>query len=270
MTEAVSGLGSVDYHERRERGGRVYREIMHAEPPAVTSPRSAALVDFVFAEIWSRGGLGRRERRLIAVACIAGADADRTLADHLYAALASGDLTYDELREAVLHFAVYCGWPKAEMFEAVLDAEWARLHAERGMTPPAPVEEPLTAIAADQEQRKRDGEQEFRDVNHAAAPARGVPFLDDGILNYVFGDLWRRPGLSRRDRRWVTLACVGLDDTIVPIRSHFYAALKSGDVTHAELREFVLHFAAHSGWPKASFLQQVVEEEHARVLAEAG
>jgi 4-carboxymuconolactone decarboxylase len=260
---------TVDYSERRRRGLALYREIMCTEPPPPTSPRSAALIDFVFAEIWSRPGITRRERRLIAITSVAAADAYTTLGDHLYGALASRDLTYDELREAVLHHAVYCGWPKAEMFEAVLDEQWARWTGGQGNLPPEPVEQPLTSIAADQEQRKRDGEQEFRDVNVAPAPPRGVPYYDDGILNYVFGDMWKRPGLSRRDRRWLTLAAVALDDTVVPIRSHVYSAMKTGDIAYDEMRELVLQFAAHSGWPKASFLQQVVDEEHARVTAEA-
>jgi 4-carboxymuconolactone decarboxylase len=89
-------------------------------------------------------------------------------------------------------------------------------------------------------------------------------------LNFVFGDLWKRPGLSRRDRRWITLACVGLDDTVTPIRSHVYSALKTGDIRFDEMREMVLQFAAYSGWPKASFMQQVVDESHDRVTQEAG
>lgn len=259
----------IDYAERRQRGLALYREIMCAEPPAPTSPRTAALVDFVFAEIWSRPGITRRERRLIAITCVAAADAYTTLADHLYAALASGDVTYDELREAVLHHAVYCGWPKAEMFEAVLDEQWARWNGEQGRVPSEPGEEPLTTVAADQEQRKLDGEQEFRDTNCVPAPPRDVPYYDNGILNFVFGDMWKRPGLSRRDRRWLTLAAVALDDTVGPIRSHVYSAMKSGDIAYDEMRELVLQFAAHSGWPKASFLQQAVDEEHARVVTEA-
>ena len=46
--------------------------------------------------------------------------------------------------------------------------------------------------------------------------------------------------------------------------------MKGGDVTHEEMREVVLQFAAYSGWPKGSFMQQVCEEEHARILDEAG
>ena len=70
-------------------------------------------------------------------------------------------------------------------------------------------------------------------------------------------------------RRWITLACVGAADTVVPIRSHVYAALKSGDISLEQMEEFVLQFALHSGWPKASFMQQVVAESWQRCQEEA-
>jgi 4-carboxymuconolactone decarboxylase len=258
----------IDYEERRRQGAALYAEIMQRDAPTATSPRAAALLDFVFAEIWSRDTIGRRERRLITLACAAGADGHETLTDHVYAALASGDLTYEELQEVILHFAVYCGWAKAETFERILDEQWALLHDERDASVPARATEPLTSVAADQELRKQGGEQEFADVNWVPAPPRDVPYYDAGILNYVFGDLWKRPGLSRRDRRWVTIPCVGLDDSVGPIQSHVYSALRSGDISYDEMRELVLQFAAYSGWPKASFLQQTVDEQYARVRAE--
>jgi 4-carboxymuconolactone decarboxylase len=258
----------IDPAARRQKGLDLYREIMMQEHPEPYSPRTAALIDFVFAEIWCRPGLSRRERRLITLACVAGADADDTGAAHLYAALKSGDLSFAELGEFVLHFAVYCGWGKAETVERLLDEQWSRLHAERGTTPPQAEVQPVSTVSADQELRKQGGEQEFRDVNFAPAPPRHVPYYDDGILNFVFGDMWKRPGLSRRDRRWITLACVGLDDTVTPIRSHVYSAMKSGDIAFDEMREMVLHFAAYSGWPKGSYMQQAVDEEHDRVLLE--
>ena len=74
--------------------------------------------------------------------------------------------------------------------------------------------------------------------------------------------------MSVRDRRFITVACVGCDDTVIPIRSHVHSALKSGDVSYEEMRELVLHFAAHSGWPKASFLDQVVAESWAAIAEE--
>jgi 4-carboxymuconolactone decarboxylase len=262
-------MTTVDYAERRERGVRAYREIMGKQPADLSTPRAAALIDFVFAEVWTRGVLTRRERLLISLACSAGAGAFATFSDLAYGALVSDELSYDELGEFVLHFAVYCGWGAAETAERLIDEQVTAVCAGAGKKPPLRQEQPLTTVASDQELRKQGGEQEFRDVNFAPAPPRGVPYYDDGILNFVFGDMWKRPGLSRRDRRWITLACVGLDDTVVPVRSHVYSAMKSGDIAFNEMREMVLQFAAYAGWPKASFVQQAVDEEHARVTRES-
>jgi 4-carboxymuconolactone decarboxylase len=260
---------TVEGEQRRRHGLALYREIMAVEPPEPGTPRAATLIDFVFAEIWSREGISRRDRRLIALACAAGADAHRTVADHLYAALKTGEFTVDELDEFVLHFAVYCGWPKAEAVEKILDEQVVRVVDEGGALPPRLASQPLSAAPAEQELRKQGGEQEFREVNCRPAPPRGVPYYDNGILNFVFGEMWKRPGLNRRDRRWITLASVGLDDTVGPIQSHVYSAMKSGDLTYEEMRELVLQFAAYSGWPKAQYMQQSVDEMYERIRGEA-
>jgi 4-carboxymuconolactone decarboxylase len=259
----------IDPHERRQRGLELYRQIMAKEHPEPTTPRGATLIDFVFAEIWSRPGITRRERRLIAMSCAAGADAFGSVSDHFYAALKTEEFSIEELREFVLHFAVYCGWPKAETVESLLDEQWLQVNADNGVAAPPAQPHPVSAIPADQELRKQGGEQEFRDVNLVPAPPRGVPYYDNGILNFVFGDMWKRPGLTRRDRRWITLACVGLCDTVGPIQSHVYSAMKSGDISFDEMREMVLQFAAHSGWPKGSFMQATVDEMHERILGDA-
>ena len=92
-----------------------------------------------------------------------------------------------------------------------------------------------------------------------------------GILNFVFGEVWQRPGLTVRDRRFITLACVGHNDTVGPIHSHVHSALKSGGVTYDEMREVVLQLAVYSGWPQASLLEQVAAESWSAFQAvEAG
>jgi 4-carboxymuconolactone decarboxylase len=61
--------------------------------------------------------------------------------------------------------------------------------------------------------------------------------------------------LSARDRRFITLSCVGAAGAIVPIETHVWAALNSDDISYAEFDEFVLHVGTQLGWPKASVLQ---------------
>ena len=69
----------------------------------------------------------------------------------MYAALNSGDLTITEMRETVLHFAVYAGWPKASRFNIVVDEQWARIIDERGES----ARRSRTVAAAGHRQRSR-------------------------------------------------------------------------------------------------------------------
>lgn len=254
---------------RTERGRREFAEVMTFAAPSDSSAASSALIDFVFAEVWPRAGLSRRDRRFVTLPCVAAGDAEGPLRDHVYAALNSGDISIVEMREAVLHFAVYAGWPKASRFNIMVDEQWDRIHRERGLTPPAP--EPLLPLPtpSDPEDRLLCGVQSFRDINCIPfAPTRDNPYSGAGILNFVFGEMWLRPGLGMKERRLVTVACVAFQDAPLPILSHVYAALKSRDVSFGEMDELALHFAAYYGWPKASNLNQVIAEQKQRVLEE--
>jgi 4-carboxymuconolactone decarboxylase len=113
--------------------------------------------------------------------------------------------------------------------------------------------------------RKETGHRRYREVMVSEPPPPIDPFLDHGVVDSVFGELWDRPGLSRRDRRWVTLACVGAAAVDEPIQQHVYAALASGDITREELQEFVLHFAYYAGWPRASALEMAYYRAVARI-----
>ncbi len=255
--------------DRLERGKHSFAEVMTFPAPDERSPATANLLEFVFAEVWPRPGLTRRERRFITLACVADADAETPLREHVYAALNSGDLSIVEMREAVLHFAVYAGWPKASRFNMVVDEEWERIHRERGV--PVPPPEPLLPLQtpSDPEERLAVGEQTFKDINCLPyAPLRDNPYQGAGILNFVFGEMWLRPGLDIKERRLITVACVAFQDAPYPILSHVYAALKSRDISFDEIDELALHFAAYYGWPKASHLAQVIDEQKLRVTEE--
>jgi 4-carboxymuconolactone decarboxylase len=265
----VPTQGSSASNDRRATARSLYEDVMGRPFELPSTPAAEqGLLDFVFGQVWSRPGLSRRNRRWITLACAGAADTIGPIEANVYAALASGDIAFEEMQEFVLQFAVYCGWPKASFVDQVIWQQQAALNAERGDPPPEthPIE--LWNPEMDPEERMLNGAKCFADINHVPAPGRTSPYTTAGILNFVFGEVWQRPGLSVRDRRFITLACVGVDDAIIPIRSHFYSALKSRDVSLEEAQELVLHFAVHSGWPKASFLDQVVAESWTKILAE--
>ena len=81
--------------------------------------------------------------------------------------------------------------------------------------------------------------------------------------------MWLRPGLGMKERRLLTVACVGFQDAELPILSHVYAALKSADLSFAEMDELALHFSAYYGFAKGQHLARVIAEQQERVQREA-
>jgi len=247
--------------ERSARGDATAAEVTGAALPAPTTPYEESWRDFIFAEVWSRPGLDRRARFLIA---LAGAALANGAADHLdryvRGALTSGELSLAELREAALHLSVYGGWTKG----AELEAAVTRVAAALGL-PPAECP-PIRAVAWDPAVRSEEGAQEFIKVMTFPGGPPASPYLE-AIRNFVFGEMWLRPGLDQRARRWITL--VGVCDSCaeVPIKSHIHAAMASGNCRPDEMQEFVLQYGTHAGWPKASVIQSVVFEMSKKIAA---
>jgi 4-carboxymuconolactone decarboxylase len=99
----------------------MWQEVMGAPAPAsLDDAYTAMTADHVFGTIWSRPGLDRRDRRLITLTCAALVGAVEALKTHLAAALATGDLDPDELREVAIHLSHYGGWPAGATFYTAL------------------------------------------------------------------------------------------------------------------------------------------------------
>ncbi len=244
----------LDPAERIARGYATAAEVTGAALPPPATPYEESWRDFIFAEVWARPGLDRRSRFLIAMS---GAALANGAADHLdryvRGALSSGELTVAELREAVLHLAVYGGWTKAAQLEAAI----TRVAAALGL--PAADYPPIRGEAWDPAVRSEEGAAEFINVMTFPGGPPATPYLE-AIRNFVFGEMWCRPGLDQRARRWITLVgvCESCADT--PIKSHIHAAMASGNCAPDEMQEFVLQYGVHAGWPKASVIQGVVFE----------
>ena len=69
--------------------------------------------------------------------------------------------------------------------------------------------------------------------------------LTDDVL---FGDVWKRPGLSARDRSLVTVAVLAATYRPDQLASHLRLALANG-LTRDELVEALTHLAFYAGWP---------------------
>jgi 4-carboxymuconolactone decarboxylase len=67
----------------------------------------------------------------------------------------------------------------------------------------------------------------------------------------LFGDVWKRPGLSPRDRSLITVASLISGYRINEMPFHMKRALDNG-VTRDELIETITHLAFYAGWPTAA------------------
>jgi len=61
------------------------------------------------------------------------------------------------------------------------------------------------------------------------------------------------------------VACVAIDDSPTPLKSHVGSALASGDLTKAEMDEVALHFSAYYGFAKGEALQATADGAWARL-----
>jgi 4-carboxymuconolactone decarboxylase len=91
------------------------------------------------------------------------------------------------------------------------------------------------------------------------APALAA-YTDD----VLFGDVWKRPGLSPRDRSLITVATLIAGYRMNELPFHLKYALDNG-VTRDELAEVITHLAFYAGWPCASTATQIAR----RVFEEA-
>jgi 4-carboxymuconolactone decarboxylase len=77
-----------------------------------------------------------------------------------------------------------------------------------------------------------------------------APKLVDLTEDVLFGDVWERPQLSKRDRSLITCAALIATGKTEQMDFHFPNALKNG-VTREELVEMITHLAFYVGWPNA-------------------
>lgn len=77
-----------------------------------------------------------------------------------------------------------------------------------------------------------------------------APRLIELTESVVYGDIWERPGLSKRDRSLITVAALVALYRGDQLSDHLERALANG-VTREEIGELITHLAFYAGWPTA-------------------
>lgn len=86
-----------------------------------------------------------------------------------------------------------------------------------------------------------------------------APKLAELTDNVLFGDVWERPGLAKRDRSLVTISALIAMNRTDQLRSHLALARQNG-VTETEIVEAITHLAFYAGWPNAVSAVAVARE----------
>jgi len=210
-----------------------------ADIPAIPSPDLYAGSPYlrelrnslVYGEIWERPQLSKRDRSLITIAVLQ-ALAREELSIHVRRGLDNG-LTPEEISEIILHVTFYAGWPTG--VQASLTA--AEAFEERGIS--------LGELA-----RAPSGTEASTPGSLSDAYA-AVPRLGELRNSLLYGDIWERPILSKRDRSLITVAVNQALYVTNELRLHIDRALDQNGVTPQEISDVILHVTFYAGWPAA-------------------
>lgn len=91
------------------------------------------------------------------------------------------------------------------------------------------------------------------------------PKLGELTDQVLFGDVWERPGLSKRDRSLATITALAVIGQSEQLRGHLWRALDNG-VKKEEIVELMTHLAFYCGWANAGSAALVAK----RVFEERG
>ena len=92
-----------------------------------------------------------------------------------------------------------------------------------------------------------------------------VPRMIELSEDLIYGDIWERPGLNKRDRSLMVISALIASYRPEQLRGHLIRALDNG-LTRDEISEVITHLAFYSGWPGSMTAARVFKE----VLEERG
>jgi 4-carboxymuconolactone decarboxylase len=199
-----------------------------------------------FGVLWTRDVLTTRQRCIVTIASLAVLRRDDNLRGHVLSGLDAG-LTPHEILEVMLQLLFYAGAPIANTALIVAD----EVFKQRGLqVEPArifdPSEDPETLYKRGLETRsKLFGDRPPPPPDSATEPHKA---MDRYVLEYLWGSVWSRPGLSLRDRVLVVLAAMATSNVEPILGFYVQAALKLG-LTQEQIEEVCFHLSFYIGVP---------------------
>ncbi len=210
-----------------------------------------------FGFLWNRPALSVEQRSLATISALVALRRDDNLTGHLYSGLDVG-LSPNQITEIMLQLIFYAGAPMVNTALArthdVLQARGIQIDPYRVYDT---TEDPEALYQRGLEKRREVlGESPSGD---AGGGGTGDDDWDRYLVEYLWGSIWTRPGLSTQERclcTLTTLTVVGADETI---KDYVRAALRVG-LTEAQVKELCLHLTFYIGVSLAERAKALAEE----------
>ena len=192
----------------------------------------------VFAELWERTELSKRDRSLVTVTATV-AQGHLTSLPFQFALALDNGATPQELAGLVSHLVYYSGLAAAVEADAAL----AQVFADRGVK--------LSSLKVAEAKPVADeaAAKAGRDVVNAMVGdiSPGLAHFSNTTLN---GDLWLRDDLTPRDRSLITISALITQGNVEQLPVHVNKGIGNG-LKRAEIGEVITQLAFYAGWPRA-------------------
>lgn len=227
---------------------RLFGQDADTTPPGQNAP---AFRDFLseteFGIVWCRPGLDLGERMLCTLAAIASVQRPSALRRYVGAALNIG-LDARAIQEVSIQVGIYAGFTASE--EALAVAE--TVFAQRGIPLPAPAarDDSLDALSAQGTELMQALHREAGNQGYASPDNPVTGALYPVAIQYGYGEIWFRPGLTHRQRVLVSVASFTALRLEAQTRKFGQAALNMG-CSRTEVLEAVIQTAPFSGFAPA-------------------
>jgi len=254
-------MSDVSHAERRARGLESLKKLRGTDDIAKTAQQledangalGSFVIDFALGDIWSRPGISRRDRSLIVISILASLNQLTQLKSHVQGAINHG-MTPEEVREVMIHLCGYAGFPRALDAMRVTNESLAEMgHAPKdGKLPPSAKQSQAERRKAGIEGIEKVSGNMFMEAteNAVASAEKRLGALAQYAFDFVYGDIWARPQLSRRDRSLLVLGSLGALGREHELEIHIPGAFRHG-VTRVEIDEFIVTLATYAGFPFA-------------------
>lgn len=243
--------------ELRRAGAAVRQQLGLAEAadPGLLPGFDHLLDELVYGRVWARPGLALEDRVLASLAALTSVQRLDQLRVLVGAALNIG-LSPRLVQEVMLHCAMYAGMPTALASLGVV----REVLADQGLPQP---EETLAEVELDQMLTQgRETMQALhaeRSEGGYANPDSAAASLYASAIDYLYGEIWNRPGIDRRQRMLCSIAAFTALRLESQQRKFFRSALNVG-LTREEVLEIIAQTAPYSGFPPALNALAIAED----------